>query len=210
MSSNALTIEAFAARSTGGFRPFTRRGFTLVELTVVVMIMGLMVVAVFSVGYFAMRDTEDLKSQARALAGFLESVRSQAALKGKTHGVEYNLDEQYYFAWMPATGDAGEVVDPESDESRAAGAYIQLPSRYSAKNTREFSVWIDKIVFPDGGSESKGSVKIEFTPEGGSHWHYIYLRNARDEMYTIEVNPFTGLAEVSPGEVKPEAPEKLK
>ncbi|HRJ78023.1 MAG: prepilin-type N-terminal cleavage/methylation domain-containing protein [Planctomycetaceae bacterium] len=187
-----------------------RRGFTLVELTMVVMLMGLMVMAVFSVGYFTARDSEDLKSQARALAGFLESVRTNAAVKGKPYAVEYNLDEQYYFAWVPRAGQGGEVVDPEADESRAAGAYIQLPSRFSGARTREFTVWIDRITFPDGASESRGSVKIEFTPSGGSHWHYIYLRNVRDEVYTIEVNPFTGMAEVSPGELRPEPPERLK
>jgi hypothetical protein len=85
-----------------------------------------------------------------------------------------------------------------------------LPSRYTSTKQREYSVWIDHITFADNSSESRGSVKVEFTPEGGSHWHYVYLRNVRDEFYTIEVNPFTGLAEIFPGELKPELPERLK
>jgi type II secretion system protein H len=187
------------------------RGFTLVELTVVVMIMGIMVMAVFTVGYFSMRDSEELRSEARQLAGFLETVRSNAALKGRAYAVEYNLDEQIYFAWMPpGSADAEAAVSTSADEDRVAGGYFQLPSRYTARNTREFAVWIDRIAFPDSQSENRGTVKIEFTPEGGSHWHYVYLRNVRDEIYTIEVNAFTGLAEVMPGEVKPEPPEKLK
>jgi prepilin-type N-terminal cleavage/methylation domain-containing protein len=187
----------------------SRRGFTLVELTMVVLLMGLLVMAVLTVGYFAMRDTEDLKSQARSLAGFLETVRSNAALKGRSYAVEYNLDEQYYFAWVPPKAGAEEPLSSE-DETRSAGAYIQLPSRYTSTKQREYSVWIDHITFADNSSESRGSVKVEFTPEGGSHWHYVYLRNVRDEFYTIEVNPFTGLAEIFPGELKPELPERLK
>ena len=187
----------------------SRRGFTLVELTMVVLLMGLLVMAVLTVGYFATRDKEDLKSQARSLAGFLETVRSNAALKGRAYAVEYNLDEQYYFAWVPPAANAEPPLSSE-DETRSAGAYLKLPSRYTSTNQREFSVWIDHITFADGSSESRGSVKVEFTPEGGSHWHYIYLRNARDDFYTIEVNPFTGLAEIFPGEMKPELPERLK
>jgi prepilin-type N-terminal cleavage/methylation domain-containing protein len=190
-------------------RSRARRGFTLVELVMVVLLMGALIMAVFTVGYFTMRDTEDLKSQARALAGFLESVRTNAAVKGRSYAVEYNLNEQYYFAWIPPTSEAEAPVSSE-DETRQAGAYISLPSRYTSANRREFSVWIERISFPDGGSDSSGSVKVEFTPQGGSHWHYIYLRNVRDEYYTIEVNPFTGLAEVFPGELKPEPPERLK
>ncbi len=187
----------------------SRRGFTLVELVMVVLLMGALIMAVFTVGYFTMRDTEDLKSQARSLAGFLETVRGNAALKGRAYAVEYNLDEQYYFAWVPPAANA-ETPESSEDETRKAGAYLQLPSRNTSANRREFSVWIERVSFADGSSETRGSVKVEFTPEGGSHWHYIYLRNVRDEIYTIEVNPFTGLAEIFPGEKKPELPERLK
>lgn len=186
-----------------------RKGFTLVELVMVVLLMGALIMAVFTVGYFSMRDTEDLKSQARSLAGFLETVRGNAALKGRAYAVEYNLDEQYYFAWIPPVS-GGEAPLSSEDETRSAGTYIQLPSRYTSANRREFSVWIDKVAFADGSADTRGSVKVEFMPEGGSHWHYIYLRNVRDEYYTIEVNPFTGLAEIFPGELKPELPERLK
>ena len=54
------------------------------------------------------------------------------------------------------------------------------------------------------------TVKIDFMPSGGSHWHLIYLTNEDGEFYTVEVNPFTGAAEVYPGELKPEEPERLK
>ena len=96
------------------------KGFTLVELVMVVLLMGALIMAVFTVGYFSMRDTEDLKSQARSLAGFLETVRGNAALKGRAYAVEYNLDEQYYFAWIPPVS-GGEAPLSSEDETRSAG-----------------------------------------------------------------------------------------
>lgn len=186
------------------------RGMTLVELTVVILLLSLIVVATVTVGFFAMRDKEQLKSQARNLAGFLEQVRSQSAVSGRAFAVEYNLKEQHYFAWVPRKAEEGEVQEGSDDDGRVASAYYEMPSRFRADRSKEFAVWIDRVAFADGSSESNDTVRVEFAPRGGGHWHYVYLTNEDGEFYTIEVNPFTGAAEIYPGELKPEPPEELK
>ncbi|MCC6465837.1 MAG: hypothetical protein IT463_10895 [Planctomycetes bacterium] len=186
------------------------RGMTLVELTVVILLLALIVVGTITVGYFAMRDKEELKSQARTLAGFLEQVRSQSAVTGRPYAVEYNLKEQIYFAWVPRKAEEGEVTEDADDDGRVASAYHEMPSHYKADRSKVFGVWIDRVAFADGSSEQDGSVRVEFAPRGGGHWHYVYLTNEDNEFYTIEVNPFTGAAEIYPGELKPEPPEELK
>ncbi|MCC6574790.1 MAG: hypothetical protein IT462_13505 [Planctomycetes bacterium] len=183
---------------------------TLVELVVVVLIMGISVMIVLIAGHLSLRDTEELKAQARTLAGFLETVRLNAAVKGRSFFIEYNLDEQKYFAWVPKEPKEGDVIDPESNDALVQGVELFMPNRYNAAGQREFSTWIDRVAMGDGKGQSRGLVKIEFTARGGSHWHYVYLRNKNNEFYTIEVNPFTGLAEVHPGELKPEPPEKVR
>ena len=203
------TQEPAIQHPPGGPRAarFASRGMTLIEITVVVLIMGLSLVVVVTAGYLIMRDREQLKSEARELAGFLETVRTRAALTGKTLTVEYDLQEQIYFVWMP--GKAEEGIEKSEEDSRKAGAYHRMPSRFRGDRSRVFSVWIDRIAFADGTSEDDGKIEVDFDPRGGGHWHYIYLVNQKDEFYTIEINPFTGLAEVYPGEIEPEMPERL-
>lgn len=187
-----------------------KAGFTLIEMTVVVLLLGLTIMVIAVGGYFGIRDSEQLKDEARYLAGFLEQVRSKAALTGKRHVVEYGLDEdnQNYFAWVPREPEEGEIMeyDVVDDEAYVAAGFHDMPTRRQANGSRVYAVWIDRIAFADGSETSDREVKIDFMPTGGGHWHYVYLTNAEGDFYTIEVNPFTGSAEVYPGEIEPEEP----
>lgn len=189
-----------------------RAGFTLVEIAMVVLLLGLMIMVVVVAGYLGFRDTEQLKDEARQLAGFLSQVRTLSAIQGKRFTVEYNLgDEQQYFVWRPRNIEPGEVYEEtDDDEARAASGVHQMPTRVRGDGSREFGVWIDRIGFGDGTSTQDTRVRIDFMPTGGSHWHMVYLTNASGEFYTISVNPFTGATEVYPGEYKPPEPERLR
>lgn len=189
-----------------------RRGVTLLEVVIVALLMGMVVVAVATAGYLLQRDTEQLKSEARALAGFLEHVRTLAALNGRTYIVQYDLEgaDQRYFVWAPRKPEEGEVYEGDEDEARVATGFHQMPSRQTASGERYYAVWIDRIVYGDGSQAREREVKISFMPTGGSHWHYIYLTNENGDYYTVEVNPFTGFAEVYPGEKTPEPPQRLQ
>lgn len=204
---------ATIAQSRSGGRRAARlgqRAFTLIEITVVVMIIGLTLMLVVTGTYFAFRDRETLKGEARSLAGFLESVRTNAAVKGKTHRVEYNLKDQTYFAWFPRKAEEGEVIEGDGDDAFVAGAFFEMPSRTGAGGQRNYSCWIDRIAFGDGTVVKDDSVKIDFAPRGGGSWHYVYLTNLEGEFYTISLNPFTGGADYYPGELKVQPPERLK
>lgn len=194
-----------------------RRGITLVEITMVAMILALSIIAVVTVLGFSWRDTEELKNQARVLAGFLEHVRTRAAITGQRHTVQYDLnppaDEKIkYFVWVPRAAEDGEddIVEDDSDDARKAIGFHDMPTRPTSDGGATYLVWIDRIGFGDGTTVNDDTVRVDFMPTGGSHWHYVYLRNRLDEYYTIVVNPLTGFGEVYPGEYKPEPPERLK
>jgi type II secretory pathway pseudopilin PulG len=209
---NAATTAGLAGASGPVAARSATRGMTLVELTIVVLIMGLSVVAVLTTAAMLFRDTEELKSEARTLAGFLEHVRTLAALNGRTYTVQYDVgDDQKYFVWAPRRAEEGEVYEErDEDDARTATGVHQMPSRQNASGNRYYSVWIAGIAYGDGSSARENEVRIDFTPVGGSHWHYVYLTNEQGEYYTVEINPFTGFGEVYPGEVKPEPPERLR
>lgn len=190
----------------------TNRGMTLVEVTVVVLVLAISIVAIATSSAMLMRDTEMLKSEARQLAGFLEHTRSLAALNGKKYTVQYDLgDSQQYFVWAPRKPQEGEVYLQEEDEdTRVAAGVHQMPSRVTTSGERLYSVWIDSIRYGDASQARERQVRIDFMPTGGSHWHYVYLMNELGEYYTVEVNPFTGFAEVYPGELEPQPPERMR
>jgi prepilin-type N-terminal cleavage/methylation domain-containing protein len=191
---------------------FARSGFTMIELVMAVLLVGLLLGAVTVAAAFSLRNTEQLKGEARSLAGFLEQVRTRSAETGRRYTVEYALDEyeQKYFAWAPGEVEPGQVYEGEGDEMRKAVGYHEMPSRRRGDGGYVYVVWIDRIGFGDGSSTSDEQVKIDFMPTGGGHWHMVYLRNEDDEFYTVVVNPFTGAAEVYPGEYEPPEPRRMR
>lgn len=182
---------------------------------VVILLLGLTIIGIAVGGFLTLRDTEELKNESRSLAGFLEHVRSKSALRGKRYVVEYNLDPdewQGYFAWSPReSGESEERYDYSivDDDAYQAVGQREMPWRRRGDGSRVYVVWIDRIAFADGSVEDDDVVQVDFRPSGGSHWHYVYLTNSEGDFYTIEVNPFTGDAEIYPGEVEPEEPIRV-
>ena len=198
----------------GGLRAArsARSGFTLIELVTVILILGIVLSAVVVAAAFGLRNTEQLKHEARSLGGFLENVRTLSAINGRRYTVQYDLDEdrQRYFVWAPATLEEGDVYEGDSEEARKPVGFHDMPTRKRADGSRIYAVWIDRIGFGDGSDTNDQEIKIDFMPTGGGHWHYVYLTNEDEEFYTVVVNPFTGGAEVYPGEYKPPEPERLR
>jgi type II secretory pathway pseudopilin PulG len=206
-----------SAGNTGGRGAARVRysGVTLIELVVVVLLLGIMLIMVVITGALFVRDNEQLKQEARRLAGTLESVRTLSILNGKTYTLQYNLDfdNQGYFVWIPAEPDAigsGSLYEETDEGYRVAASFTQMPTRHRADRSLFYAVWIDRIAFGDGSETTDDEVRIEFRPRGGSHWHYVYLTNNNGDFYTVEVNPFTGVADIYPGELQPDPPEVLR
>lgn len=190
---------------------FGNRGLTLVEMTMVVLLLALLVLAVVMVAAMAFRDRELLKNESRFLAGYLENIRSLAALNGKTYTVQYDIDEQQrFFVWEPRRVEQGEVYENDEEDTRVASGFHQMPTRFDASGQAYYQVWIDRVVFGDGRPSRERNVRVDFSPTGGGHWHVVYLTNEAGEFYSIEVNPFTGFSEIYPGELEVEPPQKAE
>jgi prepilin-type N-terminal cleavage/methylation domain-containing protein len=146
----------------------SRGGFTLIELMVVILIMGLVAVAsVPAMGRFV--QSWRLSGETDSLAGFLRGARSAAVMKNRDVVFKFKMSDMTYYYFE----------DEDSDGARDAGEY------QSATHTLGGGISFE--------SHTLSSPVLIFGPrgnanEGGS----ITLRNTRANTRSITVFGGTG------------------
>lgn len=164
-------------------------GFTLLEMMVVLVLIGL------AVGWGVIRfqaylPRARLEGAAREIGGFLTRLRGMAVFSGRSHFLEYDLDGEAFRISRPTTLAEQDEGAPEYLETE----WFEMPS----------SVTIENVQFSDRDEETRGAVRVEFTPEGEVVGHLVHLLSNEilgedRSRYTVEVNAITGLVTYSPG-----------
>jgi prepilin-type N-terminal cleavage/methylation domain-containing protein len=160
----------------------SRAGFSLVELMVVVIILGLIGgVAVSS--WQSLLPNQQLNTAIRALSEVLHGTRSEAISRNRLFEIYYDLDQEAYRVRTPYRLGGGFATSEDDDDERVWTNETDL-SEYGVSIQR---ITIDGVVFDDG------VVKVRFDPLGASSYHTIVLRqDLFDREFTIEVLPLTG------------------
>ncbi len=162
-----------------------RRGFTLIELTVVIVIIGVMITLV-AVNVESLIPTEKIKADARNIGGVLQMARSQAALYGVNYAVVYDLDKNTFWVLSPRV-DKDTVYDAEETAERRRKSFLTGLSQ---------DVEFKDIQLGAGKNASRksGEVHIEITPLGTASGHVVHLINKKTKQeYSIELNAITAL-----------------
>jgi general secretion pathway protein H len=177
------------------------RGFTLLELLVVLMIIGLMSTLVVPKLLGPMANL-NLKTASQKISASLRYARSQAASEKVTYVALFDFDKNRLVIINPPTptpekGDVPvnnrEAVDktlgepPENEKDRASGlkAY-DLPD----------GVKLAKGVSREDDVNS-GFFRVFFFPSGGSSGGEITVANRRGRQYRIHVDFITGTVQLS-------------
>ena len=178
-----------------------RSGFTLVELMVMLIILGMLATLSF-VSWRAIVPGTELNSAVRELAGTLSEARSDAIARNAEFQVEYYFEEAadhprgYRIVSPYRRGEGGGLAF--ADEERLARSWIRLPE----------SVVIRSITV-DGKLYSEGKVTVRFDPLGAASDHLIVLEQPEYEnYYTIEVLALTGLIRFHDGIYSRSIPEE--
>jgi general secretion pathway protein H len=175
------------------------RGFTLIEIMVVVVIIGVVTAAVIINFTGKSRDTE-LETEARRLDALFGYVREQAELQTRDYGFRVS-DENYSFVvfdvignqWRPADEDDAlrEREFPEGLVPRVVveGRTVVLDSKKRATDLKDFSPQV--MIFSNG---DLSSFELSLQREGSRDNARIYS----DEQSEIRL--------LMPGEVEQKGP----
>ncbi|MFW6148177.1 MAG: pilus assembly FimT family protein [Thermodesulfobacteriota bacterium] len=153
--------------------PNTIRGYTLIELTIVIVLVGMMLaVSVPRFRYSLL--TDNLKAVTRRIIGIVEEIGNDAVREQKIHFLYFDLDDNKIWIEYPGMGQ-------EERETIRENAYT-FP-----EDTRIIDIWRK-----DWGKQMHGELAIRFTKKGYVPYTAIHLGAEDDRKFTLILSPFLG------------------
>ena len=150
---------------------FNRKGFTLTELVIVVLIIGLFA-ALAMVNLSGLISGNDFKTQVHELITTMQMAATSASQNGKRYDVIINLDEQVYMLREMSGSNLEEVYEDE----------IIVSNEFSEKCT------VIYVVFDDGVDTSDGIVHLRVGKSGWQAAAKIILIDDNNKEYSVIVN----------------------
>ncbi|MBW1691928.1 MAG: prepilin-type N-terminal cleavage/methylation domain-containing protein [Deltaproteobacteria bacterium] len=150
-----------------------RRGYTLIELTVVIVLIGMMLaIAIPRIRYSLL--TDNLKSVTRRMIGIVKEIRNDAVREQKA-----------YFLYLDLASNKVWV------ESQGMGQEERAMTRQRAftfpEDVRIMDVWRE-----EHGKQVDGEVVIRFTKKGYVEHTAIHLGAEDGREFTLILSPFLG------------------
>jgi general secretion pathway protein H len=158
------------------------KGFTLVELIVVLVIMGFSI-ALVTPSFSRFLRTVELKGAAKKVGGILRYCRSEAVNKGRI--VQVLFDSNLREVKVQAKGLTEEKEEQEKKDDTIPKKIYSLPDGIRIKK-------VDVVSAPS----TSDIPFIEFYPNGGSNGGSIYLDDEDRNTFNIEVHFLTGMVKV--------------
>lgn len=158
----------------------SRRGFTLIELAVVLVLLSLFVS--LSVPLLNRSGDGPLRREARRLGHGIRYLADEAALSGQPHRLVIDFNRQEISAqrleidgtWTPLEG---------------LGRGRELPD----------TVRLTELTLPGRGRFSEGQVALRIDPGGWLDPALLYLRDDQDRELTLQLLPLTGAMDIYEG-----------
>ena len=160
------------------------KGFTLIELAVVIVVLGVMIALVIPT--LGEMTGANLKRSARHLTGMVRFLRDEAQAKKAVYRLRFDIQGGRYWA------EALTITSEKTAEFKKLQSALSTESSLSGQTT-----------FKDvkAGSHPDDPY-ILFTPDGWVEKAFIHLRDGDGKAFTLIVKPLTGDTELREGEVE--------
>jgi len=167
-----------------------RHGFSLVEIMVVIVILGLMS-GIALVSWEALFPNQEFHTAVRKLSDVLHSTRSEAIARSREFRIYYDLENDVYGVRTPFLTGGGIALSDEDEDLRTDPTdRVRLwvdENDLGRIGIDILSVTIDDTVYRDG------VVYVRFDALGSSSYHTIVLhQQIFDRSFTVEALPLTG------------------
>jgi general secretion pathway protein H len=153
------------------------RGFTLIELTVILILIA--IIMLLTVPRFQMAIvTDELKATTRKMVGTIKSLREEAIREQQVYFLHFDLESNRF--WIDSTGMT------EEERARAAEKASTLPG-----GVRVLDIWSSTK-----GKKMAGQTAIRFNEKGYVQPSAIHLVAEDGREFTLVLSPFLGRVKV--------------
>lgn len=164
----------------------TEAGFTLVELAVVVVLIGLLLGLV--VPRLPGLGGDRLEATARHIAGMTRHIFNEAALTGREHRIRFDLSRQ-------------QISGLKLEED---GELVPLTGSGRGSELDE-SIRLVDVELVGQKKSGNGQIDVRVLPVGWVDETVIHLRGEGDQVLTLYLQPLTGVTEVLDGSLSADA-----
>jgi len=179
--------------ATGRPRQNRPAGFTLLEFAVVLFLISLFFVLV-TVPIEGVLSGGDLGQATRMLMSEVSKLRGEAAYTRKIQTLVLDIEQNAFYALEPETL----VEFRKTEESLFAEEEDVVPRKKDLPS----GVFFADVVLDALGKVQEGKAEVRFFANGCVEHTLIHLKNEGGKVYTLEINPVTGLIRTHEGYIE--------
>jgi prepilin-type N-terminal cleavage/methylation domain-containing protein len=172
------------------------RGYTLVELCVVILILGIvLMVAIPRLVPFLTGSR--LETAARELAAFCRYLNAQAVLTKLHHTLNIDIGEGEY--WVTTIAETEEATFfPDSQDLQD----VEIDTDLLRRRKLPEGVRFEDVLLSVSGGNDRGIVEVDFTPLGPTEKIFVHLTGDTGRKNTVFFDPMTGESGLLDGHVQ--------
>lgn len=150
-----------------------KKGYTFIEITVVVLLIGLMMALTLPRFRYAML-TDNLKTATRRLVGTIKTIRNEAVREQQGFVLYFDLESNRFWPESSGMTEEERLISQERASSLPGGVRI-------------LDIWLK-----GKGKKVAGDAAIRFNKKGYVQQSVIHLESEDGRQFTLVLSPFLG------------------